>query len=158
MSANEKVIRTFYAALNDHDASFLVTLYTDTIRFGDPVFPNLVGDQAKNMWRMLCSRSKDLKVEVHDIIVDNKKGTAIWEAWYTFGTTGRKVHNIIHARYEFEDGKIVRHEDSFSFWRWSRQALGPIGLLLGWSPFLLNKVRATARTSLAAFSSQNTHR
>ena len=43
---------------------------------------------------------------------------------------------------------IARHTDRFSFWRWSRQALGPVGLWLGWTPFLRAKVRANARAGL----------
>ena len=31
-------------------------------------------------------------------------------------------------------GKIVRQEDKFSLWRWSSQALGTKGSLLGWTP------------------------
>ena len=37
------------------------------------------------------------------------------------------------------------------FRSWSRQALGTPGLLLGWSPFLRNKVRATAAANLKRF-------
>ncbi|HPM68974.1 MAG TPA: nuclear transport factor 2 family protein, partial [Piscinibacter sp.] len=36
-------------------------------------------------------------------------------------------------------------------WTWSRQALGTPGLLLGWSGFLKDKVRAKAAGNLAAF-------
>jgi len=58
---------------------------------------------------------------------------------------------IIDAEFEFRDGKILRHRDRFDFHRWSRQALGTSGLLLGWTPLLRNKVRSTARGSLEKF-------
>jgi hypothetical protein len=74
-----------------------------------------------------------------------------WEAWYTFSRTGRKVHNIIDASFEFKDGKILVHQDTFDFWRWTRQALGMPGILLGWTPFMRNKVRVTARNGLKKF-------
>ena len=48
-------------------------------------------------------------------------------------------------------GLITRHTDRFDFWRWSRQALGAPGLLLGWSPFLRAKVRGQAAASLRRF-------
>jgi hypothetical protein len=51
-------------------------------------------------------------------------------ARYTFAT-GRVVHNVIEARFALRDGLIVQHVDSFGFWRWSRQALGPLGLARG---------------------------
>ncbi|HND34234.1 MAG TPA: nuclear transport factor 2 family protein, partial [Myxococcota bacterium] len=63
--------------------------------------------------------------------------------------TGRKVHNIIDAEFEFKDGKILRHRDTFDFWAWSRQALGPAGWVAGWSSVLQNKVRAQAAKGLS---------
>ena len=41
--------------------------------------------------------------------------------------------------------------DSFDLWRWSRQALGTKGLLLGWTPLVRNAVRAQALKGLRAF-------
>ena len=82
---------------------------------------------------------------------DAERGKAHWDARYTFTQTGRRVHNRIDARFLFRDGLIIRHEDTFSFWRWARQALGPAGLLLGWAPPLRAKVRSTARGNLRAF-------
>ena len=58
---------------------------------------------------------------------------------------------MIHARFRLDAGLIVEHVDDFDFWRWSRQALGPAGLLLGWSPFLRDKVRREAARTLARF-------
>mgnify|MGYP000423281271 CR=1 FL=1 len=49
------------------------------------------------------------------------------------------------------DGLIIEHRDSFDFYRWSRQALGVPGLLLGWSSFLQNKVRAQAAANLKRY-------
>lgn len=62
------------------------------------------------------------------------------------------MHNTIDARFEFRDGKIVRHRDRFGFWAWASQALGPIGWLLGWSRVVKSRVRAQAAASLAQFS------
>jgi len=46
-------------------------------------------------------------------------------------------------------------EASFDFWAWSRQALGLPGWLLGWTPWLRRKVRATAARNLAKFMATN---
>jgi hypothetical protein len=102
------------------------------------------------MWTMLCARATDLHVRVSGVEADAERGKAHWDARYTFGQTGRNVHNSIDARYLFRDGLIIRHEDQFSFWRWARQALGPMGLLLGWAPPLRATVRAKARGGLEA--------
>ena len=57
--------------------------------------------------------------------------------------------------FEFRDGKIVRHLDQFSFWAWSRQALGPMGLLLGWFGPIKSAVRKKADRGLRDFMSKN---
>jgi hypothetical protein len=54
----------------------------------------------------------------------------------------------------FKNGKIVRHRDQFNLWKWARQALGLKGLLLGWTPFLQNAVRAQAAKGLTIFRSK----
>jgi len=61
------------------------------------------------------------------------------------------VHNDFQARFRFADGLIAEHDDAFGFHAWARQALGPAGLLLGWTPLVQNKVRSQARTSLDEF-------
>ncbi|MCC7466236.1 MAG: hypothetical protein IT261_08210 [Saprospiraceae bacterium] len=61
------------------------------------------------------------------------------------------MHNIIRAEMEFKDGLIYRHRDYFHFWRWSRQAFGITGLLLGWTNFLQHKVQQTALKNLHKF-------
>jgi hypothetical protein len=65
------------------------------------------------------------------------------------------VVNDIHAELRFnEDGLINDHRDNFDFWKWSRQALGPTGLLLGWNPIVRNKVRQQAGAELDRFTAE----
>ena len=59
--------------------------------------------------------------------------------------------NDVHADIRVENGLIVDHVDRFSFWAWSRQALGVPGVLLGWTPMLRSKVGGTARKGLDEF-------
>ncbi len=148
---NAALIDRFYTAFAARDAGGMGACYADDVRFSDPVFPALEGDAARGMWRMLCERGADLVVEHSGVRADDDAGEARWEAWYTFSATGRKVHNVIDARFRFADGRIVEHVDTFDFHRWSRQALGAPGLLLGWTPMLRNKVRATAGAQLTKF-------
>jgi hypothetical protein len=61
--------------------------------------------------------------------------------------------NDIHARFRFRDGRIVDHEDSFSFGRWARQALGPAGWILSVFPFRL-LVRRKALKDLEEFRAE----
>lgn len=126
----------------------MAACYAPTVLFSDPVFPALEGAAAGDMWRMLCGGAKDLRIEHRDVAADDDSGTAHWEAWYTFSVTGRRVHNIIEARFRFTDGLIAEHTDSFSFGRWSRQAIGVPAVLLGWTGLVQKKVRTTAGKQL----------
>ena len=151
MSTQTELIERFYGAFQRRDAAAMSACYHADIHFSDPVFPDLRGPAAGAMWAMLCERGTDLRIEYRDVAADGDTGSARWDAWYTFSATRRPVHNRILAAFRFRDGKIVRHVDHFSFWRWSAHALGPVGALLGWTPLLRAKVRRGAAASLAAW-------
>jgi ketosteroid isomerase-like protein len=151
MNDNEHTIHVFYTAFQKRDAAVMASCYHPDVRFSDPVFPDLRGARAAAMWRMLCERGTDLQIEFRDVTADGERGAAHWDARYTYSGTGRKVLNRIDATFEFAGGKIVRHTDSFDLYRWARQALGPVGLLLGWTPMVQRKIRHTAAAALDKF-------
>jgi ketosteroid isomerase-like protein len=151
MNQNEKVIEDFYTAFQKKDYKGIHACYHPGIVFSDPVFNNLKGGEAKAMWHMLVVAGRDLEISFKNIHADENKGSCDWDAHYSFSRTGRKVHNVIHARFEFMDGKIIKHTDEFDFWKWSGMALGLSGKLLGWSSFIHNKVQATAQQNLRKF-------
>ena len=149
---NEQLIRHFYESFAQNNADGMIACYSDEIEFHDPAFGRLKGADAKNMWRMLVARAKgNIKIEFKNVVADDKKGSADWTADYLFSKTGRKVFNEIHAEFEFAGGKNFRHTDTFDIWKWSKQALGISGLLLGWSHFLQNKIRQNALNSLREY-------
>lgn len=156
MSDNTKLISQFYEAFSRRDADTMATCYHAEATFSDPAFPDLKGEQIGAMWRMLCGRAKDLRVEFREISADETTGKAHWEAWYPFSATGLQVHNIIDASFEFRDGKIFRHTDHFDFPRWAKQALGLKGLLLGRTNFLRKIVRKNAGAALQNFMQKQT--
>ena len=151
MNANEETIKRFYTAFQQRDAATMAACYGPDVQFSDPVFTDLRGERAGAMWKMLCERGKDLKIEFRDVRADATTGSAHWEAWYTFSGSGRRVHNTIDASFEFRDGKIVKHTDRFDLHRWAGLALGLPGKLLGWTPLLQNKIRSMAAKSLADY-------
>lgn len=151
MTSNRDVATSFYKAFAARDGAAMAVAYSPDAEFSDPAFGDLRGRDIGDMWRMLCVRAKDLTIEFQ--IVEDRGGEVHvnWQARYTFAKTGRVVLNRIHATMTIQDGKIVKHRDQFSFWSWSAQALGPIGMLLGWAPFLQTSVRRTALDGLRAF-------
>lgn len=135
MNPDEQVIADFYQAFADRDAEGMVSCYHQDVVFQDPAFGQLRGKDAGDMWRMLCKLGKDLAVRSSDIHAKSGRGGAHWEADYTFAT-GRKVHNVVDAEFDFADGLIIRHTDSFDFARWAGQAFGPAGAIVGRVPIL----------------------
>ena len=134
MHPHEELIRRFYTAFQRRDARGMIECYHVEVEFSDPAFPGLKGPRAGGMWRMLCTRATDLRVEFDEVSADDRTGRARWEAWYTFSQTGRPVHNVIAAEFEFREGRIARHTDRFDLWRWMGMALGWKGRALGWLP------------------------
>ncbi len=147
---NEALIDRFYAAFASLDGDAMAACYAPGARFSDPVFTDLRDGEPGAMWRMLTGRAKDLRVELSEREAADARGSAHWIADYTF-STGRRVHNDVRAEFRFEHGLIAQHRDSFSFYAWARQALGPAGLALGWTPILRAKVQREARVGLDEF-------
>ena len=154
MHPHAERITQFYDALARRDGEAMAACYHPEVHFQDPVF-DLHGPRAGAMWRMLCARGKDLRVEASAIRADDGGGSAHWAADYTFSQTGRAVHNEIDAAFTFRDGLIVTHRDAFDLWGWTRQALGAPGLLLGWSPWLQRTVRERAAEGLDAYTGRH---
>ncbi len=151
MEQHAELMRSFYAAFQRRDHAAMTACYAPDATFSDPVFPLLRGPAVGAMWRMLCERGTDLRIEASGITATGDEGRAHWEAWYTFSATGRPVHNVIEAAFGFRDGRIQRHEDSFSLYRWARQALGVKGVLLGWAPPVQRAIRAQAARAHETF-------
>ena len=151
MNPNEQLITAFYSGFQNKDYNTMQNCYADNAVFNDAVFKNLNAQQVRAMWQMLITKGKDLQLEFSNAQANETTGSAEWVATYTFSQTKRKVTNRIKASFVFEQGKIVKHTDDFDFHKWASQALGPIGMLLGWTGFLRKKVQAGAMKNLAAF-------
>jgi hypothetical protein len=150
-------IERLYGALARLDGAAMQACYAEQARFEDEVFRLDGRRQIGGMWRMLCEAAQargpeHWKIETRDIAAAQGKGSAHWEARYLFSATGRPVLNRIDAEFEFgARGLILMQRDRFDFWRWARQALGPPGLLLGWTPLLRARVRAQAAVRLERY-------
>lgn len=152
MSCNQEVVERFYNAFQRLDYAAMQSCYSEDIIFNDPAFGILRGDDAKAMWEMLCRNAKNFSLTYSNIqLLDDEYTTCQWIANYTFSKTGRKVVNSIKAHMRIKDGKIIEHTDQFDIWKWSRQALGLPGWILGWSGYMKSKIRVNAHKSLDKF-------
>lgn len=151
MNINEKVIQNFYTAFAKLDYATMQNSYNDDAIFNDPVFGILQGEQIASMWKMLCSNTRNFSLEFDKIEAGEEYGTCSWTAKYTFSKTGKSVINVVKAHMRFREAKIIEHTDEFDLYKWSRQAFGIQGWLLGWSGFMKNKIRYQALKNLENF-------
>lgn len=155
MHNNELLIRNFYSAFQQRDYRTMGQCYADDAVFSDPVFGLLQGQELRAMWKMLCLRAQSLQLEFDpEPSQDEEYAQCKWTATYRFSSSGRMVRNEVKAYMRIAEGKILEHTDRFDLWKWSRQALGLKGSLLGWSVFFQQKIQQRARRSLAEFIAQ----
>ncbi len=155
MDSNEMVIDKFYNAFARKDAAKMNACYSDDIVFYDPMFELLRGDEVRSMWEMLCGSAVELTLSHGEIkSLGDDYYTCAWNAQYKYSRSGRPVHNYITANMKIIDGVIIEHSDAFSLHKWSRQALGFSGWLLGWNSFFQRKIKNKARRSLLKYMKQ----
>ena len=145
------VITELYEALSRRDHEAMAACYHDEATFTDPVFEELEGPEVAAMWHMLCEQGTDLRVSYDNVRADGDTGSATWEARYTFGASGRKIHNEISSTFTFQDGLIKTQVDEFDLYRWTRQAVGWSGALIGWTKKARSQVRQIAEDNLDRF-------
>ena len=156
MTPNETTIIKFYTALANANVAEVRECYHADIQFRDPAFGLLKGEEVSQMWKMLIERSKGtIKIEYSEVQANEHLGSAFWIAKYNFSKTNRSVINSIASKFHFQDGLIIKHTDDFDIWKWSKQALGIRGLLLGWTGFMQKKIQEQARMTLKMYCEKN---
>lgn len=153
---NAELIQRFYEAFQRRDIEAMLACYDDDVVFRDPAFGELRGAHAHDMWRMLVDHAQEFALTFDHVDANAQTGQARWVARYRFSRIGRMIVNRIEAHFSFRDGRIVEHRDSFDLWRWTRQAFGLKGVVLGWTPFVQRAIRAQARTNLDAYRAKRT--
>lgn len=156
MTQNENTIIKFYSAFAKADAATMCECYHENIQFRDPAFGLLKGKEVCEMWKMLIEKSKgNITIAFSKVEADDYLGSAQWIATYNFSKTNRKVVNLIQAKFHFQDGLIIKHTDEFDLWKWSKQAFGIVGFLLGWTGFFQKKIQEQALLSLKKHQENN---
>ena len=152
---NNQVIKKFYSSFSEGNSNGMIECYHENVFFQDPAFGILKGDRAKKMWEMLLSqKNTDIKITFDHVTDSGDSGKVNWVAEYSYGKKRRKVINHVSANFKFQDGKIIEHIDTFDLWKWTKQAMGPVGYLLGWSSFMKNKIQKTTNSKLNKYISK----
>jgi ketosteroid isomerase-like protein len=154
--ANAKIISDFYEAFARRDGTAMAAMYHDDAVFHDEAFGTLKGKEIGAMWMMLAKSAPKLEVVHSDVKGTTQGGSAHWDATYPFSITGRTVRNEIDATFTFKDGKILKHDDVFSFPKWATQAfgldrLGFFGRMIASSSLTQGALRLFARRGLKKF-------
>ncbi|RTY65050.1 nuclear transport factor 2 family protein [Flavobacterium sp. LS1P28] len=152
MTENEKILTKFYSAIANADSPTMCNCYDSSIQFRDPVFGLLKGNDVCLMWKMLLEKSKgNITIKFSAVKADDYIGSVQFIATYNFSKTNRKVVNRIQAQFQFKDGLIIKHTDDFDIFKWSKQAFGITGYLLGWTGFFHKKIQEQALLSLKKY-------
>lgn len=151
MLSPHQIAHQFYNAFAKRDFTTMQSLYHPNVVFNDAAFVDLNCQQVCAMWQMLLTGSKDLALEYTLTETNDTDAFVNWTATYTFSKTGRKVVNNINAHLVCHDGLIIKHTDSFSFYKWAKQAFGPVGFLLGGTSYFQKKVQYEVQLRLQKF-------
>lgn len=147
MNSKEIAIK-FYDAFSVANIDVLKQLYDKKLIFNDNIFVNLDYNETISMWSSLLVGNKNMSIKYEIKKYSEKYVEVEWIADYLFTSTNRNVKNIILAKMEIDQGKIINHTDNFDFYKWSQMAFGITGVLIGWTSFFKNKVRTEAYNKL----------
>jgi hypothetical protein len=150
MHSHESLVRQLFAALAARRPEDAAACYHPEVFYSEPLHPRLRGESVIDLWRMRLAPG-----EPYDIRLDEASGGGDGAAArWTVRTRVRGREVEIHGRslFAFREGRISRHYDHYSLWRWSAQALGPAGAAFGWLGPVRWALRTRARRALERFS------
>jgi len=134
MHPHEALVRRLFDRLAAHDAEGVAACYHPDVFYSDPLFPRLRGTAAADLWRLRFERLDRLEIRLDEASGDADGALARWRLAYRAGE--RRVSVPVRSMFAFRGGRIARHYDHFSLWRWGAQAHGRLGAALGWfGPF-----------------------
>jgi hypothetical protein len=155
MITSEKIISKLYTAMANGETLTIEECYAPSVKFYDPVFGVLKGNDVSLMWKMLLQSARG-KIKMNYTIIKSTEyvGSTRLTIVYNFGKNNRKIENIIHSEFHFKDGLIIKQNDDFDIWKWSKQAFGLSGVLFGWTGYMQKKINEKALLSLKKYKSK----
>jgi ketosteroid isomerase-like protein len=130
MHENARLLEKFFTSVQADDHEAVAACYHPAATFKDIAFDLPDRKMIHAMWHMITETDLQLSYTIER--VDERNGAARWVADYTFGDTGRKVHNNLKSHFTFKDGLILEHVDDCDAWNWGMQALGPVNGFVSW--------------------------
>src|SRR2546425_11048134 len=107
--ANAVLLQRLYTSLGQHDHQAMADCYHSEAAFSDIAFDLRGRKQIHAMWHMICQG--DIRATCDLVQADDRSGEVNLVDDYTFSSSGRSVHNVIHSHFRFREGVIVEHHD-----------------------------------------------
>ena len=152
---NAALIDRFYSAFARKDARRWPPATRPMRTSHDPSFRTCTATRRACGGCGSCERGLRPQAVEHSERAQPRPTPARRTGWPTTPSPGQPAvrSNVDRGELRFKNGLIAEHRDDFDLWRGrARRALGPVGLLAGWSPpAVQNKVRGQARDNLRAF-------
>jgi uncharacterized protein len=130
MHPHEALVRRFFDRLAAGDAEGAAACYHPEVFYSDPLFPRLRGSLAADLWRMRLRDLPAAAIRLEEASGGAQGVLARWTLEYT--ARGRRVAVPVRSMFALREGRISRHYDHFSLWRWAAGAEGTRGAVLGW--------------------------
>lgn len=149
---NKSIIKKLLKAYGNKDYPAIAKCYHQDVRFIDPIFGHIKGQNVFSMWKTLINNNNGkLKIKAIEILTTDYLGSAKWIITYKHSKTNRQIVNVITSNFHFKDGLIIKHVDDFDIWKWSKQAFGFSGYLFGWTGYMQQKLHDNALDTLRNF-------
>ncbi|MBO6794497.1 MAG: nuclear transport factor 2 family protein [Balneolaceae bacterium] len=138
-----EIVKTFYEALNNGDIKTVRQLYHPDAVYKSEMF-SLKGPEVFALWYTATQPEMNLTAECSSINKVNNEVHTTWNISYELSVVNRTIKLSEKGLFKFKDGKIIFHQDKYSFYSWCKQTLGPIGWLFGWTAWLKKRVSKQA--------------
>jgi ketosteroid isomerase-like protein len=140
MHQQASLLNKLYTSLDQKNHVGMIDCYHPDAEFKDIAFDLRGKKQIHAMWHMISQT--DLRASFKILRVDDQIGSVELVDDYTFGDTGRRVHNVIRSDVRFRDGLIIQHHDTCDALKWGLQALGPARGVMAWLVPAIRRARA----------------
>jgi hypothetical protein len=142
-------VDAFFTALARLDAETIGRLYDEDASYEDPVFGRLAGSAARRRWQLFCWRAARPRLRW---AAEPRRDGVVEAHWHMACLYGqRRLDLAVRSEFVVQGSRILIHADTYDFWTWARQTLGPTVWLRGVAPNFRRAVRRRARSELGRF-------